>query len=124
MPRNQLESLLCMLSIGSTPNLVYRNNDDNIIVLSNGHWFLHHAVYYEGGSVLGCHYCPGRNHTKIGFYDVLRKALRITLNSIIDKRRGKGYGIDSRTGTRGACANSNMNLNRHLSEEDRQVFQA
>jgi len=83
-----------MLSIGSTPNLVYRNNDDNIIVLSNGHWFLHHAVYYEGGSVLGCHYCPGLNHTKIGFYDVLRKALRITLNSIIDKRRGKGYGID------------------------------
>ncbi|KAH1058488.1 hypothetical protein GYH30_002873 [Glycine max] len=149
MARNQLESLLCMLSTGSTPNLVYRNGDDNkfrkwhfpshnvsvslywspflvqgveksnsgpnhnelyldhvnerwardmdqmdVIVLSIGHWFLHPAVYYEGGSVLGCHYCPGLNHTEIGFYDVLRKALRTTLNSIIDRRGGKGYGID------------------------------
>ncbi|KAG5066548.1 hypothetical protein JHK86_010279 [Glycine max] len=78
MPGNQLESLLCMISTGSTPNLVYRNGDDNI----------------TGGSVLGCHYCLGLNHTEIGFYDVLRKALRTTLNSIIDRRRGKGYGID------------------------------
>ena len=50
-------------------------------------------MYYEGGSVLGSHYCPGLNHTEIGFYDVLRKALRTTLNSIIDRRVGKGYGI-------------------------------
>ncbi|KAL5179024.1 Protein ALTERED XYLOGLUCAN 4 [Glycine soja] len=94
MPRNQLESLLCMLSTGSTPNLVYLNGDDNIIVLSIRLWFLHPAVYYKGGSVLGCHYCPGLNHIEIGFYDVLRKALRTTLNNIIDRRRGKGYGID------------------------------
>ena len=83
-----------MLSTGSTPNLVYWNDDDNITVLSIGHRFLHHVVYYKGGSVLGCHYCPGLNHTEIGFYDVLRKALRTTLNSIIDRRGGKGYGID------------------------------
>ncbi|KAL5158685.1 Protein ALTERED XYLOGLUCAN 4 [Glycine soja] len=94
MPRNQLESLLCMLSTGSTPNLVYRNDDDNITVLSIRHWFLHPAVYYEGGLVLGCHYCPSLNHTEIGFYDVLRKALRTTLNSIIDRKGGKGYGVD------------------------------
>ena len=37
MLRNQLESLLCMISTGSTPNLVYRNGDDNITVLSIGH---------------------------------------------------------------------------------------
>ena len=66
----------------------------DVIVLSIGHWFLHPAVYYEGGSVLGCHYCPGLNHTEIGFYDVLRKALRTTLNSIIDRKGGKGYGVD------------------------------
>jgi len=51
-------------------------------------------VYYEGGSILGCHYCLGLNHIEIGFYDVLRKALRTTLNSIINRRGGKGYGID------------------------------
>ncbi|OIV94525.1 hypothetical protein TanjilG_25587 [Lupinus angustifolius] len=149
MARNQLESLLCMLATASTPNLVYRNGEDNkfrrwhfdswnasvsvywspflvqgveksnsgpnhnklyldhvderwardmdqmdLIVLSLGHWFLHPAVYYEGDSVFGCHYCPGLNHTEIGFYDVLRKALRTTLNGIIDRRGGKGNGID------------------------------
>ncbi|XP_054824738.1 xyloglucan O-acetyltransferase 1-like [Prosopis cineraria] len=141
MARNQLESLLCMLATVSTPNLVYRNGEDNkfrrwhfashnatvsvywspflvkgveksnsgpnhnelyldlvderwardlnqidLIVLSIGHWFLHPAVYYEGDSVLGCHYCPGLNHTEIGFYDVLRKALRTSLRSIIERR--------------------------------------
>jgi len=144
MARNQLESLLCMLTTASSSTLLY-NNDSNkfrrwhfashnvsvslywspflvkgveksnggpdhnelyldhvderwgadigemsLIVLSIGHWFLHPAVYYEGGLVLGCHYCPGLNHTEIGFYDVLRKALRSTLNGIVDRRGGKG----------------------------------
>ncbi|RZB99364.1 protein ALTERED XYLOGLUCAN 4-like [Glycine soja] len=62
----------------------------DLIVLSIGHWFLHPAIYYEDGSVLGCHYCPGLNHSAIGFYGVLRKALRTTLNGIIDRRGGKG----------------------------------
>ncbi|KAJ1389913.1 PMR5 N-terminal domain [Sesbania bispinosa] len=66
----------------------------DLIVLSFGHWFLLPAVYHEGDSVLGCHYCPGLNHTEIGFYDVLRKALRTTLNSIIERRGAKGREID------------------------------
>ncbi|CAN1151282.1 Xyloglucan O-acetyltransferase 1 [Linum perenne] len=142
MARNQLESLLCMLSSVSSPELVFTNGEDNkfrrwhfgshnvtvsiywspflvkgvekgkegpdhnelyldqiderwgkdlgeidTVVLSIGHWFLHPAVYFEGGdqsdhNVLGCHYCPGMNHTEIGFYDVLRKAIRTTLDSI------------------------------------------
>ncbi|XP_054809954.1 xyloglucan O-acetyltransferase 1-like [Prosopis cineraria] len=149
MARNQLESLLCLLATASTPNLVYRNGEDNkfrrwlfsshnvslsvywspflvkgiekssrgpnhnklyldivderwagemgqmdMIVLSIGHWFLHPAVYYEADSVLGCHYCPGLNHTEIGFFDVLRKALRTALNSIIEKKSAKGEAID------------------------------
>ncbi|CAN0925582.1 Xyloglucan O-acetyltransferase 1 [Linum grandiflorum] len=150
MARNQLESLLCMLSsVSSDHELVYTNGEDNkfrrwhfgglhnvtvsiywspflvkgveksrdgpdhnelyldqiderwgkdlgeidLIVLSIGHWFLHPAVYFEGFddnvNVLGCHYCPGMNHTEIGFYDVLRKAIRTTLNSI-SERRGDG----------------------------------
>ncbi|KAL5552949.1 hypothetical protein UlMin_040350 [Ulmus minor] len=149
MARNQLESLLCMLATISTPNLVYRDGEENkfrrwyfdshnatisiywspflvrgdeksnkgpnhnklfldqvnerwakdldqidMIVLSIGHWFLHPAVYYEGDSVLGCHYCPGLNHTEIGFYDVMRKALKTTLKTIIQRKEGEGRGID------------------------------
>ncbi|KAM6562138.1 hypothetical protein CsatB_022136 [Cannabis sativa] len=150
MARNQLESLLCMLSTVSTPNLIYKNGEDNKfrrwnfpshnanlsiywspflvqgveksnngpnhnklylnrvdekwgselgtidqVVLSIGHWFLHPAVYYDQDSVIGCHYCPGLNHTEIGFYDVLRKALKTTLNAIMKKsEEAKGKRID------------------------------
>ncbi|KAL4373415.1 hypothetical protein HN51_007319 [Arachis hypogaea] len=146
LARNQLESLLCMISTISTPKVVHQNGDGqgkfgqwhfashnstislywspflvqcveksstrpnnllylervdekwarhmdqlDTIVLSIGHWFLLPAIYYENGSILGCHYCPGLNHTEIGFYDVLRKALRTTFNSIIERKlRGKG----------------------------------
>ncbi|XP_017970042.1 PREDICTED: protein ALTERED XYLOGLUCAN 4 [Theobroma cacao] len=66
----------------------------DMIVLSIGHWFLHPAVYYEGGSVLGCHYCPGLNHTEIGFYDVMRKAVKTALKTIIEKKGANGNRID------------------------------
>lgn len=144
MARNQLESLLCLLSSVSTPKLLFRDGDDNkfrkwnfpshnltlsvywspflvdgieksntgpnhnklflnrvnekwgadlddfhAVVFSIGHWYLHPAVYFEGdddsSSVMGCHYCPGLNHTEIGFYDALRKALRTTFQTIIDR---------------------------------------
>ncbi|KAM7484268.1 hypothetical protein LguiA_000277 [Lonicera macranthoides] len=143
MARNQLESLLCMLSSVSPPNLVYTNGEDNkfrrwhfpshnltvsiywspflvkgleksnevnhnklylesvdekwaseldqidTIVLSIGHWFLHPAVYYYKDSVLGCHFCPGQNHTEIGYFDIYGKAIKTTLEEIT-KRRGRG----------------------------------
>ncbi|KAK4261277.1 hypothetical protein QN277_004299 [Acacia crassicarpa] len=148
MARNQLESLLCLLSSASTPNLVFQNGEDSkfrrwifpshnltlsiywspflvkgieksseqnynklyldivderwaselgqmdLVVLSIGHWFLLPAVYYEFDSVLGCHYCPGMNHTEIGFYEVLRKAFRTALNNIIERKSAKGEAID------------------------------
>ncbi|GLU03055.1 hypothetical protein SLE2022_202730 [Rubroshorea leprosula] len=150
MARNQLESLLCMLATASTPNLVYRDGEDNkfrrwhfashnttisvywspflvrgveksktgpdhnelyldhvdekwgndlehidMVVLSIGHWFLHPAVYYEDDEVLGCHYCPGLNHTEIGFYGVLRKALKTALKTIIERKGANGKGTDA-----------------------------
>lgn len=59
----------------------------NLVVFSIGHWYLHPAVYYEGDdSIMGCHYCPGLNHTEIGFYDALRKGLRTTFEAVIDRR--------------------------------------
>ena len=149
MARNQFESLLCMLATVSTPDLVYRNGEDNkfrrwhfpshnitvsiywspflvkgmeksnsgpnhnklyldyvderwagdmdrmdMIVLSIGHWFLHPAVFYEGDSVIGCHYCPDLNHTEVGFYEVFRKAFKTTLKAIAGKRGVNGDPID------------------------------
>ncbi|KAG2312984.1 hypothetical protein Bca4012_027579 [Brassica carinata] len=140
MARNQLESLICLLSTVSSPDLVYSNEDNRFrrwrfeshnvtvsvywspflvagleksgtldhnvlhldrvderwgkdlerfdtVVLSGGHWFLHPAVYYESGSVLGCHSCGARNCTEIGFFDVFRKAIRTTLKAVTGGRR-------------------------------------
>ncbi|KAI9386930.1 hypothetical protein POPTR_010G095700v4 [Populus trichocarpa] len=150
MARNQLESLLCMLSSVSPPNLVYRDGEENkfrrwyfeshnfsisvywspflvrgveksntglnhnqlfldhvderwaadmngidMVVLSIGHWFLHPAVYYEGDQVLGCHYCPDLNHTEIGFYDILRKAIKTTLKALVDRKGPNANGFDA-----------------------------
>ncbi|XP_068639031.1 xyloglucan O-acetyltransferase 1-like [Aristolochia californica] len=144
MARNQLESLLCLVSTASAPILVYRDGEENkfrrwhvrshnvtisvfwspflvkgieksasgpdhnqlyvdlvderwaseisqidTVVFSIGHWFLHPAVYLEKGSVLGCHYCPGQNHTEIGFYDVFRKAIKTTLEGVVQRSSGK-----------------------------------
>ncbi|KAA8533106.1 hypothetical protein F0562_033361 [Nyssa sinensis] len=148
MARNQLESLLCMLSTVSPPDLVYHAGDDDkfrrwhfsshnvnvsiywspflvkgieksetrnynqlfldsvderwasdmdqmdMIVLSVGHWYLHPAVYFDGGLALGCHYCPGQNYTEIGFYEVFRKAIKTTLNSIIERIAVNGNEIN------------------------------
>lgn len=66
----------------------------DMLVLSIGHWYLHPAVYSEGDSVLGCHYCPGLNHTEIGFYGVFGKAFRTALKAIAERKGHGGNGID------------------------------
>ncbi|XP_077222950.1 TRICHOME BIREFRINGENCE-LIKE 27 [Tasmannia lanceolata] len=148
MARNQLESLLCLVSQSSPPELVYRDGEDNkfrrwyfashninvsiywspflvkgieksaagfnhnklyldlpderwasdmgendVIIFSIGHWFLHPAVYYEKELVLGCHYCPDLNHTDIGFYEVFRKAIKTTFKTVIERSSGKDIRI-------------------------------
>ncbi|XP_027362809.1 protein ALTERED XYLOGLUCAN 4-like [Abrus precatorius] len=65
----------------------------DIIVLSFGNWLLIPSVYYEDDQVLGCLNCQGLNYTEIGFYGPLRKALRTTLNSIIERKVAKGKGV-------------------------------
>ncbi|XP_057443618.1 xyloglucan O-acetyltransferase 1-like [Lotus japonicus] len=69
----------------------------DLIVVSFGHWFLSPAVFYEGHSVLGSLGCTDLNHTEIDFSVPIRKALRTTLNSIIERKASataKRNGID------------------------------
>ena len=62
----------------------------DMIVVSYGHWFLLPSVYYEDGLVIGSLNCPDLNHTQMDFYVPLRKVLRTTLSSIIERKRSKG----------------------------------
>jgi len=66
----------------------------DMIVLSFGHWFLVPSVFYEGGKVLGCMSHPVSNcSVDIGFGSPIRRALRTALNSIIERKIGKGNGV-------------------------------
>ncbi|XP_031391662.1 protein trichome birefringence-like 23 isoform X2 [Punica granatum] len=55
-------------------------------VIAGGKWFLKTAIYHENGTVLGCHYCPGRNLTELGFDYAYRKALRLIFNFVTESQ--------------------------------------
>ncbi|KAK7258533.1 hypothetical protein RIF29_24113 [Crotalaria pallida] len=52
----------------------YENFD--YVVIAGGKWFLKTAIYHENSTVTGCHYCPGKNLTELGFDHAYRKALQ------------------------------------------------
>lgn len=45
------------------------------VIIAAGQWFLKTALYYENDQVQGCHYCPGKNLTELGFDYAYRKAV-------------------------------------------------
>jgi hypothetical protein len=56
--------------------------DFDYAVIAGGKWFLKTAIYHENNTVAGCHYCPGKNLTELGFDYAYRKALRLVLNFV------------------------------------------
>ncbi|MED6164994.1 hypothetical protein PIB30_095471 [Stylosanthes scabra] len=70
----------------------------DMIVISLGHWFDVPSIYYEGGSISSCLKLPQlgdcNNHHVNDFYDPLRKALRVALNSIIEVKGSKNEKVD------------------------------
>lgn len=57
--------------------------DFDYIIFSTGKWFLKSAIYYENDTILGCHSCPKRNLTELGFNFAYRKALKFVMNFIV-----------------------------------------
>ena len=56
--------------------------DFDYAVIAGGKWFLKTAIYHENNNITGCHYCPGKNLTELGFDYAYRKALQLVLNFI------------------------------------------
>lgn len=52
------------------------------MIFSTGKWFLKSAIYYENNTILGCHYCPKRNFTELGFEFAYRRSLNTALNFV------------------------------------------
>ncbi|CAL9007427.1 unnamed protein product [Prunus brigantina] len=57
-------------------------NSFDYVVIGVGKWFLKTAIYHENNTVRGCHYCPGKNLTELGFEYSYRSALRAVFNFI------------------------------------------
>ncbi|KAL3844498.1 hypothetical protein ACJIZ3_001901 [Penstemon smallii] len=57
--------------------------DLDYMVFSSGKWFVKSAIYYENNNILGCHYCPKRNLTELGFNFAYRKVIRKVFDYII-----------------------------------------
>ncbi|KAF8648016.1 hypothetical protein HU200_065051 [Digitaria exilis] len=55
----------------------------DVVVLSAGHWFLHPAMFYDRGEVVGCHHCPEPNRTETGFFGAFRLAVRGALREVV-----------------------------------------
>ncbi|KAK6137349.1 hypothetical protein DH2020_028909 [Rehmannia glutinosa] len=53
------------------------------MIFSGGKWFTKTAIYYENNTPLGCHYCPKRNFTELGFNFAYRKVIRNVFDYII-----------------------------------------
>ncbi|WJX56865.1 hypothetical protein P8452_42479 [Trifolium repens] len=66
----------------------------DMIIISTGRWFLLPSIYYENDLVIGSLNCPKLNHTQMDFYGPLRKSLRTTFNSIIERKVAKGNRVD------------------------------
>lgn len=58
----------------------YQNFD--YIIFSSGEWYLKSAIYHENNTIVGCHYCPKRNLTQLGFVYAYHKALQYVLNFV------------------------------------------
>jgi xyloglucan O-acetyltransferase len=149
MARNQLESLICLLSTASQPELVYQDNEAkkfrrwvfneynatvsvfwspflvkgsendgyngnqyntlyldtanekwaseldkiDIVVFSNGHWFLHKAMYYEGNRLLGCNSLEELNCTRFSFFPAFRKVIHTILKEATTRFYGSNKAV-------------------------------
>ncbi|KAJ4772253.1 Protein trichome birefringence [Rhynchospora pubera] len=55
----------------------------DIVVFSNGHWFVQKAIYYgEGNQLLGCNFAQEINCTDYNIFDAFRKVLPTSLKEV------------------------------------------
>ncbi|WOK95740.1 hypothetical protein Cni_G04447 [Canna indica] len=47
------------------------------ILLSGGQWFLKETIFWENNTIVGCHYCQGKNLKELGMDYSYRKALQL-----------------------------------------------
>ncbi|ESQ37757.1 hypothetical protein EUTSA_v10028675mg [Eutrema salsugineum] len=61
----------------------YSNFD--YVVISGGKWFLKATIFHENNTIIGCHYCQGRNNlTDLGYDYSYRKTLNLLRDFVLN----------------------------------------
>uniref|UniRef100_A0A3Q7ELM0 Uncharacterized protein n=1 Tax=Solanum lycopersicum TaxID=4081 RepID=A0A3Q7ELM0_SOLLC len=71
---------------------VWTQQFDNFdyVFVAGGKWYLKSTIYLENDTIVGCHNCPGKNITQVGFEYAYRKALNTTFKFIMNSKN-KAY---------------------------------
>ncbi|KAH0782772.1 hypothetical protein KY290_002370 [Solanum tuberosum] len=71
---------------------VWTQQFDNFdyVFIAGGKWYLKSTIYLENDKIVGCHNCPGKNITQVGFEYAYRKALNTTFK-FITSSKNKAY---------------------------------
>lgn len=65
------------------PTWTNQYQDLDYMIFSSGEWFLKTANYHINDTVYGCHNCPNKNQTELGFNFAHRKVLQHLFNFIV-----------------------------------------
>lgn len=65
---------------------VEQYKDFDYIEIGGGKWFLKTAIYFENNTIVGCHNCPQKNISEVGFVYAYRKAINSTLKFIANSK--------------------------------------
>ncbi|CAL9755094.1 unnamed protein product [Musa acuminata subsp. burmannicoides] len=57
-------------------NWTTKMTEFDYVIVSAGHWFFRPAMFFEGGQLVGCHYCLAPNVTDLTMYYSYRRAFR------------------------------------------------
>lgn len=69
------------------PKWINQYESFDYVVISGGQWFLKTVIVWQNGTVIGCHYCPGKNLPELGVEYIYRNALRMAFNFITSSSR-------------------------------------
>lgn len=72
---------ICIDTLDPSWTEQYKNWD--YMIFSSGKWYSRSAVYYENNTILGCHYCPKRNLTDLGFDSAYRRVIKTVFDYIV-----------------------------------------
>lgn len=77
-PASVVDMQLYLDTLDDTWTSQYHKYD--YIVLSGGQWFFKQTTFWDNNTVVGCHYCPGKNLEELGSDYSYRRALELAFH--------------------------------------------